>query len=320
MAVAGLLLHLSVTCPRRLLVKQENKSRVLILGHGEMGQAMEFLLAPHQSLHIWQRHPPAGEAPIYLETVVPESDVILFCLPAMAVAAVSTLIIPHLRGATLCLTIAKGLDEHGRLPSTVLAEAVGAARVAVLYGPMISEEIRAGKPAFAECGTPEPPAYDRIATLFHGTALHVQHSSDITGLSWSAILKNVYAMAFGMADELDLGDNTRGFLAVTALHELSAIVQHLGGERATPYRLAGLGDLITTATSAGSHHHELGRLIARGVGNQLSGEGIHTLAVLRSAGRFTTSSFPMLHLIDSCLREPSQTRAQLKELLRHVAI
>lgn len=295
---------------------QDKKFRVLILGHGEMGHAMEFLLAPHQALHIWQRHPPAGVAPVNLEAVVPESDIILFCLPATAHAAVAALIAPPLRGATLCVTIAKGLDEHARLPVTVLAEAVGDARVAVLYGPMISEEIRTGKPAFAECGTAQPAAYERIAALYRGTALRLEPSRDITGLSWSAILKNVYAMAFGMADELRLGDNTRGFLAATALHELAAIVQQLGGATATPYRLAGLGDLITTATSSGSHHRELGRLIVRDARDALRGEGVHTLTVLRSANHFPAASFPLFSLVDACLREPGKARARLAEFLR----
>jgi len=301
-----------------LLVKQEKKFRILILGHGEMGRAMERLLGRH-TLQIWQRRPPHGSTPVNLEQAAADSDFILFCLPATAHAEIAARVAPPLRGDTLCLTIAKGLDEQGRLPVTMLAEAVGAAHVAVLYGPMISEEIRAGKPAFAECGTAEPAAYERVAALYRGTALRLEPSRDITGLSWSAILKNVYAMAFGMADELQLGDNTRGFLAVTALHELSAIVQHLGGETTTPYRLAGLGDLITTATSVGSHHHELGRLIVRGARDQLGGEGVHTLAVLRRAGRFTTTRFPMLHLIDSCLQEPGKTRAQFMAFLQQRA-
>lgn len=296
---------------------QENKFRVLILGHGEMGQAMEFLLAPHHTLRIWQRHPPAGEAPVNLEAVVPESDVILFCLPATAHAAVAAQIAPPLRGATLCLTIAKGLDEHGRLPATVLAAAVGAARVAVLYGPMISEEIRAGKPAFAECGTAELAAYERIAALYRGTALRLEPAPDIAGLSWSAILKNVYAMAFGMADELNLGDNTRGFLAVTALHELSAIVQHLGGAPATPYRLAGLGDLITTATSAGSHHHELGRLIVRNQRAALKGEGMHTLAMIEQFRPLDSAAFPLLRLIATCVREPGNAPQAMREFIKN---
>jgi glycerol-3-phosphate dehydrogenase (NAD(P)+) len=282
-----------------------------------MGQAMEFLLAAHQPLRIWQRHPPAGEVPVNLEAVVPESDVVLFCLPATAHAAVAAQIAPLLRGATLCLTIAKGLDERGRLPATVLAEAVGAARVAVLYGPMISEEIRADKPAFAECGTAEPAAYECIATLCRGTALRLEHTRDITGLSWSAILKNVYAMAFGMADELNLGDNTRGFLAVIALHELSAIVLRLGGEAATPYRLAGLGDLITTATSAGSHHHELGRLIVRGERDALKGEGVHTIAMIEKFRPLDSTGFPLLHLIVTCVREPGNAPQAMRDFIKN---
>ena len=291
-------------------MKQEQKFRVLILGHGEMGRAMEFLLAPHQPLRTWQRHPPAGVEPVILETAVPASDVILFCLPATAHAEVALRIAPLLRSNTLCLTIAKGLDERGHLPAAVLTETLGTARTAVLYGPMISEEIRAGKPAFAECGTPESATYERIAALYRGTALRLEHSRDITGLSWSAILKNVYAMAFGMADELNLGDNTRGFLAVTALHELSAFVKHLGGESPTPYRLAGLGDLITTATSAGSHHHELGRLIVRNQRAALKGEGVHSLAMLEQFQPLSSGDFPLLQLIAACVKDSASAPAR----------
>jgi glycerol-3-phosphate dehydrogenase (NAD(P)+) len=291
---------------------------VLILGHGEMGQAMEFLLAARQPLRIWQRRPPAGEAPVNLESVVPESDIILFCLPATAHAAVAAQIAPHISGSTLCLTIAKGLDERGRLPAAVLTETLGAARVAVLYGPMISEEIRAGKPAFAECGTAEPSAYERIVALYRDTALRLEPSPDITGLSWSAILKNIYALAFGMADELNLGDNTRGFLAVTALHELSAIVQQLGGTPATPYRLAGLGDLITTATSAGSHHHELGRLIVRNQPAALKGEGVHSLAMIEQFRPLDCAGFPLLRLIATCVREPEKAPQTMRDFIRNI--
>ena len=293
---------------------QEKKSRVLILGHGEMGQAMQFLLARHEP-HIWQRRPPAGEAQ-KLEALAPESDVILFCLPAVAHAAIAAQIAPHLRGTTLCLTIAKGLDDHGRLPATVLTEAVGAARVVVLYGPMISEEIRAGRPSFADCGAAEPDSIRRIRALYHGTTLHLEASPDIIGLSWSAILKNVYAIAIGMADELNLGDNMRGFLAVTALHELSTIVQQLGAAPATPYRLAGLGDLITTATSAGSHHHELGRLIIRNNRNALKGEAVHSLGMIERFRLFDITGVPLFQLVASCVREPGRAAQAMHDFIK----
>ena len=294
---------------------QRKKFQVLILGYGEMGHAMEFLLAPLHALHIWQRRPPAGVAPVNLAAVVPASDVILFCLPATAHSAVVAQIAPHLRGTTPCLTIAKGLDERARLPATVLAEAVGAARVAVLYGPMIAEEIRAGKPAFAECGTTDTDSFERLGALYRGTALRIEHSPDIIGLSWSAIFKNVYTLAFGMADELNLGDNMRGFLAVTALQELSAIVQHLSAEAATPYRLAGLGDLITSATSAGSHHHELGRLIVRNQRSALQGEGVHSLAMIDQFRPLDSDHYPLLRLIAHCVREPQTAPQALRDFI-----
>jgi len=69
---------------------------------------------------------------------------------------------------------------------------------------------------------------------------------------------------FGVSDELKLGDNMRGYLMVAALSELSAIVKGLGAEAQTPYSYAGLGDLLSTATSENSHHHELGRKLASG--------------------------------------------------------
>lgn len=280
-----------------------------------MGHAMEYLLAPRQTLHVWQRRPPSGSANLAIETAARQAEFILFCVPATAHPGLAQRIAPHLGNNSLCLTIAKGLDDASRTPAEVLTAAFGRARVAVLYGPMISEEIRAGKPAFAECGVYDDATFSRINDLFRETRLRLEASHDLTGLSWSAILKNVYAMAIGMADELALGDNVRGFLTVAALEELSGLVRHLGAEAPTPYRLAGLGDLITTATSADSHHHDLGRRIARGERDQLSGEGIHTLAMLRATGRFRDANAPLFRLVDACVQQPEHAGQALRDFI-----
>ena len=294
-----------------------NRLRVLVLGYGEMGHAFESLLATRHALRIWQRRPPAGQAPVDLERVVPESDVVVFCLPATAHAAVAACVTPYLsrEHRVCCLTIAKGLGDDGRLPVEILAAAAGATRTAVLYGPMIAEEILAGRAAFAQCGAVDPALAVWVAALFADTALFVETATDVPGLSWSAILKNVYALAFGMADELALGDNVRGLLSVAATHELSRIVSAMRGTAATPYWLAGLGDLITTATSAGSHHHDLGRRLARGERN-LTGEGLHTLAVLGAHPRFDSTRLPLFRLIEKSVRDPHDVRARLTAWLR----
>lgn len=295
--------------------EQGARTRVLILGYGEMGHAMEALLAVRAELRIWQRRPPVDASPVALEMAARQAECVFFCVPGQAHAELAARLADSLPPASLCLTVAKGLAADGRTPAEVLAAAVGADRTAVLYGPMIAEGIRAGKPAFAECAAPTPEARTRIARLFQDSNLRIELADDLAGLSWAALLKNVYAVAFGMADELGLGDNVRGFLAVTALDELARVAQLLGGARATPYRLAGLGDLITTATSAASHHYELGRQLARSDRRAVGGEGVNTLTTLRAHPRFDAAPYPLFRLVEDCVREPQDVRARFTVLL-----
>ena len=183
---------------------------------------------------------------------------------------------------------------------------------------MISEEILADRYAFAELGCSDLSIYSQVKELYQGTRLHIRHSDDIAGISWSVILKNVYAIAFGMADELLLGDNTRGFLTVTALAELGSIVEQMGGKPSAPLHLAGLGDLITTATSAGSHHHELGRRLARGETENINGEGIHTLAMVRKYRLFDSAPYRLYGLIDAAVQGPRDIAQKFRDYIESI--
>ena len=183
---------------------------------------------------------------------------------------------------------------------------------------MISEEIRADRYAFAQLGCDEMDSYNKIRELYQGTRLCIEHTSDITGISWSVVLKNVYAMVFGMADELQLGDNMRGYLAVAALRELDQIVRKMGGQAGSPYHLAGLGDLITTATSEDSHHHELGRMLAREEVRGIEGEGIHTLEMVSQHRLFNTADYPLFRLIHDIVRSPQGVRKRINVYLKQV--
>ena len=297
-----------------------NSFRVLILGHGEMGRAMEYLLRRRHRLTVWERHPKPGTPAVVLDAVAAEQDFILFCLPASPHFELANRLQPRLRRDGVCLSVAKGLDEHGRTAALALEGALGPAAVfGVLYGPMISEEIRDGRPAFAQAGTKHADTYGRVRELFAGTSLYLEHSTDIAGISWSAVLKNVYAMLFGVADEMELGDNTRGYLAVAAVNELERLVAGLGGLPESPRRLAGLGDLITTATSAGSHHHEVGRRLARGQ-EALTGEGVHTLEMVHAHGLFDSRGYPLFDLIGRMLAEPATARAQMQNFLNRLCL
>lgn len=293
--------------------------RVLILGYGEMGHAMQYLLGERHQLDIWEKFPENGFESVLLEDAAPRADIVLFCLPASPHREVAERIAPLLRKDCLCLSIAKGLDEAGQTAAQIFADVFASHQAhALLYGPMISEEIRAGHYAFAQLGCKNMDSFTKIRDLYKGTRLYIEHTLDITGISWSVILKNVYAMVFGMADELQLGDNMRGYLSVAALRELDEIVLTMGGQACSPYHLAGLGDLITTATSENSHHHELGRMLARGETEGIEGEGVHTLKMVSQYHLLREADYPLFHLIHEIVREPRDVLQRINDYLERV--
>ncbi|MBS0497451.1 MAG: hypothetical protein JSR51_07380 [Proteobacteria bacterium] len=293
--------------------------QILVLGHGEMGHAMEYLLKDRHRLSIWEKFPKNDYLYAALEDSAAHADIVLFCLPVNPHREVVQHIAPLLKKTSLCISIAKGLDESGQTAAQIFAGNLRTQQpYALLYGPMISEEIRVGRHAFAQLGSLDPAAFNIVQTCFSHTRLHIEHTFDIDGISWSVILKNVYAMAFGMADELQLGDNVRGFLAAAALRELSQIVLAMGGQADSPYQLAGLGDLITTATSESSHHHELGRKLAREETDNISGEGPHTLKMIRRYRLLDTQKYPLFQMIQSIVQNPRDVRSQFEAYFEHL--
>lgn len=296
------------------------KQRVLILGYGEMGHAMELLLADRHDVHIWEMgHMVKGGDGTFEQEVVAAS-VILFCLPVVPHYEITLRISPWLATGSLCLTIAKGLDESGRTACQIFEQILATKHdYGVIYGPMISEEIRAGRHAFGDIVLSRTESYQIALDLFCGSTLVCQQASDMSGRNWSAILKNVYAILFGVADELKLGDNMRGHLLVASLAELSGIVRSFGGQAHTPYAYAGLGDLVTTATSEDSHHHMLGRKLARGDWSDISGEGVHTLKMVEKHHLFDTRSYPLFTLAHNIVKAPEALQEHMEEYLAQLA-
>ncbi|MCR4302981.1 MAG: hypothetical protein NUV63_01975 [Gallionella sp.] len=297
---------------------KQKTTRILIIGYGEMGHAMEHLLGNfHPAIHDSRQVP--GLQHVDVEQEAGLADFVLLCVPSAPHQELLERFAPHLKKHCICLSIAKGLDEQGRTPAQIYEQTFnGRQPYGLLYGPMISEEIRADRYAFAELGCANVSIYRRVKNLFKGTGLYIWHSNDIAGISWSVILKNVYAIAFGMADELRLGDNMRGYLTVSALAELRAIVSRMGGKPAAPLHLAGLGDLITTATSPGSHHHELGRKLARGETEAISGEGVHTLKMVEKFRLFDYPAYPLYSLIHEIVKEPVNVAQKIRDYLENL--
>jgi len=297
-----------------------NSSRVLIIGYGEMGHAMEHLLGHRHHLVIHDVQRIQGLSPIDIKKEAALADIVLLCIPTSALNKVLNEISPTLKLQCICLSIAKGLDDKGRTPAEIFDQTLKDRQpYGLLYGPMISEEICADRYAFAELGSTGRSTYRRVHELFKDTSLKVRKNRDMTGISWSVILKNVYAIAFGIADELGLGDNVRGHLAVAALSELQSIASLRGGKKISAFSLSGLGDLITTSTSAGSHHHELGRKLARGETEGITGEGIHTLSMIEKYRIFDSSTYRLFELIHQIVRSPIDAEKLFLGYLNRIA-
>ena len=295
------------------MVKQHMKP--LIIGYGEMGHAFAHLLTPAYRPNVWHRH--LDDADKKLHDWASQASHIFFCLPATGLAVVSSTLNAALPEDCVCASIAKGLDDQGHLPVTILEQNLGdRIGFGVIYGPMISEEIVVGKPAYAHVAASTQTHQQAIMQCFADTALSLQAHDDMVGLSWAAIMKNVYAILFGLADGLGLGDNARGALAVETSREMQAILQHMGADPESAWTLGGLGDLITTATSAGSHHHELGLTLATmNPGNdrqQLKGEGPHSIRLLAEKQLLPLERFPLAQLVAQLL---SNNAADARDLL-----
>jgi len=293
------------------------KHPILVIGYGEVGHAMEHLLAARQPMQFWDIHPVAGHEAVELEQAVAHAEFVIFCIPVSPLAEVAGRVLPHLSADSISLSVAKGLDAAGRPAPAIFGDVyAGTHDYGVLYGPMIAEEIMHGRPAFAQVGCSQPDVYPRIEALFRGSGLVLQYSDDVQGIAWSSVLKNVYAILFGAADELALGDNVRGYLAVAAIREMATIVQAMDGEPATVQQLAGLGDLVTTATSNSSHHHELGRQLARGEYRDTPSEGVHTLAMVEQFGLLDREQYPLFNLVQQLVTERSGIEQRIRTYLQ----
>ncbi|MCP1728433.1 glycerol-3-phosphate dehydrogenase (NAD(P)+) [Natronospira proteinivora] len=297
--------------------------RCLILGRGAMGRMFEGLLRHRLHVETWDRDPDSGTETAPLENQLADAQVLILAVPAKPHDELLRRVAAALPEGLLCLTIAKGLDGEGRTPVQRMAEHLGeACDWGALYGPMIARDLSEGRPGFALGAANGDVAGERIQSLFAKTRLHVQASRDTHGAAWAAILKNVYVPLIGMAQGLGMGDNVRGYLVTAALAELARIVERMGGDAATAYSLAGLGDLVTTATSLSSHHRSLGEDMAQGDRSMLAdkngyirSEGVHTAAMVAKHGLLPLDDYPLFALTHALFEDSSDMESRILSML-----
>jgi glycerol-3-phosphate dehydrogenase (NAD(P)+) len=218
---------------------------------------------------------------------------------------------------------AKGL-ELGTLErmSEVIVEALHEADPVVLVGPSHAEEVSRGIPTSIVAAARDEARAAAVQRLCSGPRLRVYTNSDVAGCEYGAALKNVIAIAAGVCDGLEYGDNTKGALLTRGLAEIARLGVAMGGKRETFYGLTGMGDLITTAISRHSRNRHVGERIGRGetleqvLGSMVMvAEGVTTARAARDLGRQRGVELPITEQVCAILVEGRSPREALEALM-----
>jgi glycerol-3-phosphate dehydrogenase (NAD(P)+) len=250
-------------------------------------------------------------------------DMIVVAIPSQAVGdtlrAAASAVAP---GSTI-VCASKGLEPAtGATMADTIAAAVPQARAAVLSGPSFAQEIADGFPAALVAAARVPEAARRVQAALGGERLRVYTSDDVVGVCIGGALKNVVAIAAGCCDGFGLGASARAALITRGLAEMGRLAERLGGRAITMAGLAGMGDLVLTATGDLSRNRQVGLGLAAGenVGQILArlghvAEGVGTAHTARALAERLGVDMPITREVAAVLFDDKPARAALTDLL-----
>ena len=193
-------------------------------------------------------------------------DCILLAVPSSAFSGVLDRIADHLDPERGLAWATKGFEPGtGRFLSEAARDRLGSSiPLAAVTGPSFAGEVAQGLPTAVTVGASDPAFGQSWAALLHGSSFRAYYTADLIGAQLGGAVKNVLAIACGMADGLGLGNNTRAALITRGLAELMRLGDAVGADGRTLMGLAGLGDLVLTCTGEASRNRRFGLAIGRG--------------------------------------------------------
>lgn len=261
--------------------------RIAVIGGGSWGTTVAHLAAHRVPTVLWARRSEQAEeinehhtndrylpgfqlhpdlwATDDLREAVRGADVVVMGVPSQGFRSALEQVAEHVRAWVPVLSLTKGLELGTRLRMTqVVNEVMPGHPAAVLTGPNLAKEILAGDAAAAVIATHDPVVAQHLQQIFHQQLFRVYVNRDVVGCEVAGSLKNVVAIAAGMADGLGAGDNTKAAVITRGLAEISELGEAMGGRFATFSGLAGMGDLIATCMSKQSRNRFVGEQLGRG--------------------------------------------------------
>jgi len=200
-----------------------------------------------------------------LEATVKNNEVLIMAVPSTFVRGTAHLMKDYVKDGQIIVNVAKGIEENTLMTlSDIIEEEIPQAKVAVMCGPTHAEEVGRGIPTTIVVGAREQSTAKLIQDLFMNETFRVYTSPDVLGMEIGSSLKNVVALAAGIADGLGYGDNTKAALITRGIAEISRLGIKMGGKAETFAGLTGIGDLIVTCASMHSRNRRAGILIGQG--------------------------------------------------------
>jgi glycerol-3-phosphate dehydrogenase (NAD(P)+) len=325
--------------------------KIAIIGGGSWGTALAIALTRSSCAHrlaLWAHsadvvellsarrvneiYLPGFELPAHieitggLEGALAGADIVLGVMPSAHAREIYRLMRPLAEPSSVFVSATKGLEPqtHARI-SEVIAEEIGLespARIAVLSGPSFAFEVAAGDPTAVVLAAADGKLASEVQEEFSGPRFRLYTNDDVIGTEIAGAVKNVIAIAAGICTGLELGTNTVAALVTRGLAEMTRLAVALGGRRETLSGLAGVGDLILTATGELSRNRSVG--IELGKGRDLAeilgstrrvAEGVGSAAATLELARRTGVEMPITEQVHAVLTAGRVTRDAIRDLM-----
>ena len=321
--------------------------RIGVLGAGTWGMALTRMLAKSgHAVSVWsavekeidefsvtRRHPnlPGMEIPQEvtftkdIAQVCKDKDILLFAVPSPFVRSTAAKASQYVTAGQIIVDVAKGIEAETLYTMTqIIRDEIPnpEVKLVALSGPTHAEEVAKDLPTTIVSACEDTAVARQVQEVFSNTCMRVYTNEDVLGVELCGAMKNIMALAAGIAVGLGYGDNIKAALITRGMAEIVRLGTAMGCQEHTFYGLAGIGDLIVTATSVHSRNNRCGVLLGQGVPAEeavkqvgMVVEGIHALsAAMRLIDRYQVD-MPIIRAVNAVVNEGADARYEVMQLM-----
>ncbi len=258
-----------------------------------------------------------------MENAVKGKDFLVLAVPSPFTRGTAHNMSPYVADGQIIVDVAKGIEESTLMTlSQQIEEEIPQAEVAVLSGPSHAEEVGRGLPTIVVIGARKKEIARYLQEMFMNEVFRVYISPDMRGMELGGSLKNVIALAAGIADGLGYGDNTKAALITRGIAEIARLGVKMGGAIESFTGLTGIGDLIVTCASVHSRNRKAGYLMGQGKSMQeamdevqMVVEGVYSAKAAVKLGQKYGVSLPIIEKVSEVLFEGKDPGEAVNELM-----